>query len=458
MTAEVSVASKRNAWRFECASVRNVKTTENGRFAVLATGEDACVLDLARQTVVTRAGEDVRDATLLHDETMLATAQRKYVYIYDKQGTEVHRLNEHIDPDRLEFLRYHFLLASCGRAGMLKYHDASIGRLVSEHRATKRASCSSVNPQNATILLGHDNGVVSFWSPAQPKALAKVLCHRGSVSAVAVAFDGRAFATASHDGTVRFWDLRSFARPVHRIDRAATTLAFSHRGLLAIGSTSGVDVYDDPKPRLFKPYVSHKATAPVQVARFRPFEDALLLGHAAGCDSILVPGSAEPNYDSLEGQNPYRAPKARRSLTVRALLDKLPPETISLDDFLVGKVARDPAQLEKDRLALLEEANSYDKNKDGDAAAEKRDKKKTRGRSKLAAKLRKKAKNVISQETLKLREKLRQERDAARHNNNNKKKKRAAPDALAAASSSSSKRRPSTALDRLLSSNSTSST
>ncbi len=36
--------------------------------------------------------ETVRDVQFLHNEQFFAAAQRKYVYIYDKRGLEVHCL------------------------------------------------------------------------------------------------------------------------------------------------------------------------------------------------------------------------------------------------------------------------------------------------------------------------------------------------------------------------------
>jgi len=44
----------------------------------------------------------------------------RYVYLYDNTGAEIQVLDKHVDPNRLEFLRYHFLLASVGNAGYLK--------------------------------------------------------------------------------------------------------------------------------------------------------------------------------------------------------------------------------------------------------------------------------------------------------------------------------------------------
>ena len=36
------------------------------------------------------------------------------------------------------------------------------------------------NPTNAIIHLGHTNGTVTLWSPANSDYLVKMLCHRGS--------------------------------------------------------------------------------------------------------------------------------------------------------------------------------------------------------------------------------------------------------------------------------------
>lgn len=48
----------------------------------------------------------------LHDQSFYAVAQKKYVFIYDRDGVEIHRLKSHIEPTRLEFLPYHWLLVS----------------------------------------------------------------------------------------------------------------------------------------------------------------------------------------------------------------------------------------------------------------------------------------------------------------------------------------------------------
>ena len=124
-----------------------------------------------------------RAATFLHDESMVAVAQRKYVYVYDQDGAEVHRMAKHLEPEHLSYLPFHFLLASAGHAGWLKYNDVSTGQFVAEHNTKAGAPRSlAQNPQTAVLCLGHGNGVCSLWSPAQSKPLARLLCHRGAVS------------------------------------------------------------------------------------------------------------------------------------------------------------------------------------------------------------------------------------------------------------------------------------
>lgn len=89
--------------------------TRNGRDLLLAgrkghvatidwrDGKLGCELQL---------GETVRDVKWLHNNQMFAVAQKKYVYIYDRMGVEIHKLQKHIEVTHMEFLPYHFLLAT----------------------------------------------------------------------------------------------------------------------------------------------------------------------------------------------------------------------------------------------------------------------------------------------------------------------------------------------------------
>lgn len=115
-----------------------INYTRNGRHLLLGGRKGhiaAFDWRLAKLHCELYVNETVRDVSWLHNDTMFAVAQKKYTYIYDKTGMEVHVLKEHIEVNKLAFLPYHFLLASVGNAGYLKYQDTSTGQLVAEHRS-----------------------------------------------------------------------------------------------------------------------------------------------------------------------------------------------------------------------------------------------------------------------------------------------------------------------------------
>lgn len=137
-------------------------------------------------------GETVRDAKWLHNNQSFAVAQKKYTYIYDRAGVEIHKLQKHIEVTNMEFLPYHFLLATVGNAGYLKYTDTSTGQTIIE-LPTKQGAPSSFgqNSHNAVVHVGHQNGTVSLWSPNSTSALVKILAHKGPVRSLAMDREGR---------------------------------------------------------------------------------------------------------------------------------------------------------------------------------------------------------------------------------------------------------------------------
>ncbi|KAG1473206.1 hypothetical protein G6F56_001090 [Rhizopus delemar] len=291
----------------------------------------------------THVNETVRDVTWLHNEQMLAVAQKKYVYIYDKTGLEVHRLKNHLNVDRLEFLPYHFLLASVGSLGYLKYQDTSTGQLVKETR-TGLGPCSTMtqNKYNAVIHLGHNNGTVTLWSPTVNKPLVKMLCHRGPVRAMAVDRGGHYMATAGADGQLKIWDIRNYGvLQEYYTPRAATCLDISDTGLLSVGINTTVQVWKDAfKTKQKEPYMSHlQEGSPISSSKFVPYEDVLGIGHQTGFTNLVIPGAGDANFDTLEA-NPYQTKKQRQESEVHSLLDKLQPDMIVLDPTTLGKISK----------------------------------------------------------------------------------------------------------------------
>eukprot|EP00947_MAST-08B_sp_MAST-8B-sp1_P006475 g6475.t1 len=323
---------------------------------------------------------------------MFAVAQKKYCYIYDNHGTELHCLRHHVEPFRLEFLPYHFLMVTVGRTGYIKWQDTSTGQLVAEFR-TKRGPCDCLrqNPRNAVSVLGHTGGVVSMWSPTMSTPLVKMNCHRGAVTALAVDAEGRHLVTAGADSQLKVWDLRTYkALNDYYTNSPATSLDISQMGLLAVGFGAHVQMWKGVlgESKAAAPYMRHSVPgSEVTGVRFKPFDDVLGVAHREGLASLVVPGAGEPNYDAFES-NPYQTGKQRKETTVHALLEKLQPSMITLDPTEIGQVDRTPAEvIEEDRRISAEASKVPPK-----------ERKKMRGRSKAGKRYAKKMHNVVMDE------------------------------------------------------------
>jgi U3 small nucleolar RNA-associated protein 7 len=354
----------------------------------------------------------------LQNNQMFAVAQKKYVYIYDHEGTEIHKLSQHIDPTTLEFLPYHYLLVSAGKSGWIKYHDISTGELVSQLR-TKLGPTASMrqNPWNAVIHAGHSNGQVTLWAPAMSTALAKLqVCH-GPVRSLAVNRDGRYMAALGADKTLKIWDIRKFEElDSYSTPTQANTVDISDTGLISVGWGPHVTVWKDCfKTHQKDPYMSHLIPgSQIQSTRFVPFEDILGVGHNNGFSSLIIPGAGESNFDALE-INPYETKKMRREGEVRMLMNKLKSDMISLDPEVIGKVDRRKPQ---ERLTAKEASEREELSK------EKEEKKNeieryikpdvTKKNSALRTFKRKQRKNMVTERSMRVQKALEREDELRR--------------------------------------------
>ena len=213
---------------------------------------------------------------------------------------------------------------------------------------TRQGSPTSLgqNPQNAILHVGHQNGTVTLWSPNSSTALVKLLAHRGPVRAISINREGRYMVSTGQDLKMAVWDIRMF-REVNNyfLRQPGASVAISDRDLTAVGWGTQTSIWrglfnksSRDQEKIQSPYMGWGGEAKrVERARWCPFEDVLGISHDKGFSSILVPGAGEANFDALEA-NPYETTKQRQESEVKALLNKIQPEMISLNPEYIGKL------------------------------------------------------------------------------------------------------------------------
>ncbi|KAI3742108.1 hypothetical protein L1987_59788 [Smallanthus sonchifolius] len=392
---EVDVASRKNQFDLVLPDLGpyTLDYTSSGRYMVSAGRKGhLAIIDLHTLKPIKdmQVRETVRDAVFLHNELFFAVAQKKYTYIYNRAGTELHCLKEHGAVLKLQFLKNHFLLSSINKFGHLHYQDITTGQMIGNYRSgLGRSDVLQLNPYNSVLTSGHSGGTVSMWKSTSSAPLVKMLCHRGPVTAIAFHPNGHLMATAGMDKKLKIWDLRKY-EAIQTLPGLAKSLDFSQKGMLAASTGSFVQVLATSDSQDYSRYMIHTMAKGYQVNKvlFRPYEDVLGIGHSNGLSSILIPGSGEPNFDSWVA-NPYETSKQRREKEVRVLLDKLPPESIMLDPTQIGnlrntKKKEKPTQqeTEAEKAAAIAAAKNVPL------------KKKTKGRSKPSKVTRKKQEGI----------------------------------------------------------------
>ncbi|KAJ0103604.1 hypothetical protein Patl1_05983 [Pistacia atlantica] len=366
---EVDILSSRNQYDIVLPELGpyTMDFTASGRYMAAAGRKGhLAIVDMKNMNLIKeiQVRETVRDVVFLHNELFFAAAQKKYPYIYNRDGTELHCLKEHGAVLKLQFLRNHFLLASINKSGHLHYQDVTMGEMVGNFRTgLGHSDVMQVNPFNGVIALGHSSGTVSMWKPTTSAPLIKMLSHQGPISALAFHPNGHLMATSGKERKIKIWDLRKF-EVLQTLPGHAKTLDFSQKGLLASGTGSFVQIFGDLSgSQNYSRYMGHSMAKGYQIGKvlFRPYEDVLGIGHSTG---------------------------ERRKFAL--FLTKLPPETIMLDPSKIGTVRQarkkekpTKEEREAEMEAAVEDVKSITM------------KKKTKGRNKPSKKAKKKQEVVV---------------------------------------------------------------
>ena len=112
--------------------------------------------------------------------------------------------------------------------------DLGSGRLLASWPEIKGRGALSRNGK--VLVTGEPDGMLRLWEIPGARLLASVRAHPKNVSAISLSPDAQIVATASIDADpfVRLWDVAAGLKPTRSVYGAATALAFSVQGALAV--------------------------------------------------------------------------------------------------------------------------------------------------------------------------------------------------------------------------------
>lgn len=166
--------------------------------------------------------------------------------------------------------------------------------------------------------------------------------------------------STGQDLRMAVWDIRMFKEVNNYFLRQpGSSVAISDRNMTAVGWGTQVSIWRGlfdksaaDQEKVQSPYMAWGGEGKrIERVRWCPFEDVLGISHDKGFSSIIVPGAGEPNFDALE-VNPYENTKQRQEGEVKALLNKLQPEMISLRPDYVGNLDLASAETRKQEADL----------------------------------------------------------------------------------------------------------
>ncbi|ELQ75269.1 WD40-repeat-containing subunit of the 18S rRNA processing complex, partial [Trachipleistophora hominis] len=306
----------------------------DGRHIILHSRSVVAAFDCKTLNVFfERTLRNIETSIFLHNEQYCAIASDT-LFIYNKNGLEVHHLSHERNVRQMVYLPHHFLLVTLSDQPFIRYLDTSMGKEVAK-LYIKEPSCGALSRRDdGIVLVGGTRGVVRFFSPNAKEPLCSLLVNSSKISSIAVKKNN--FVCSSLQGT-NFYDFRNLNEPVYRLPKSEN-VSLSH--VLAMSYKNRITTFLNGTEYVKETYQS------INSIEFAPYEDILAVGTKNGLSHMIVPGAGDPNIDFYE-DSPFLTKKQRREREIKKLMEKIPSSFIG-SKFIVEEVVEEENEEKKD--------------------------------------------------------------------------------------------------------------
>lgn len=314
----------------------------DGRHIILHSKSVVAAFDCKTLNVFfERTLRNVETSIFLHNEQYCAIASDT-LFIYNKNGQEVHHLSHERNVRRMAYLPYHFLLVTLSDQPFLRYLDTSMGKEVAKLYVKEPSCCALSRRDDGIVLVGGTRGVVRLFSPNSKEPLCSLLVNSSKISSIAVRKNN--FVCSSLQGT-NFYDFRNLKEPIYKLPKSENV---SLSNVLAMSYKNKITTFMNGSEYIKETYQG------VNSIEFAPYEDILAVGTRNGLSHMIVPGAGDPNIDFYE-DSPFLTKKQRREREVKKLMEKIPSSFIGSKFIIEDAVEEEEERKEeepKKRTAL----------------------------------------------------------------------------------------------------------
>lgn len=191
----------------------------------------------------------------------------------------------------------------------------------------KKPTCLKKNPYSFVVGVGSPKGIVNIFSPNSQEPVLKILAHNGVVNSIDFSKDGNYMISSGSDCQFKIFDIRNSFTELfsYYTAKEGSTVKFSQTNLAAVTIGSNIHFWKDSHLQKQKaPFFKYEESSRSRITDcgFVPYEDFMGVCSNGKFESIFVPNSGLPDFDTFE-ENLNTERRQNREMVVQKLLEKV---------------------------------------------------------------------------------------------------------------------------------------